>query len=187
MKRLIALILTSLFILLTCGNIDPIQERYEAAAESSSNLTESVSEYTMWMNVLSESIQQGTNQKSEEEEVVSNSGDFNEKVLGTADTRIHKMKEYQGKASTYMDIYRAEDSEATRLVANFVEAIGPWIVGQAEKWNVIRSCYETSTSENKSVLFLCIGSSEQAEFEKWRELDKQILKLANEVEGISTS
>ena len=97
------------------------------------------------------------------------------------------MKEHHVKASTYMDIYRGEDSEAAKLVANFVEAIGSWIVGQAEKWNVIRSCYETSTSENKSVLFLCIGSSEQAEFEKWRELDKQILKLANEVEGISTS
>ena len=75
----------------------------------------------------------------------------------------------------------------TSSCANFVEAIGSWIVGQAEKWNAIRSCYETSTSENKRVLFLCIGSSEQAEFEKWRELDKQILKLANEVEGISTS
>ena len=187
MKISTALIFINLLILSSCVNSDPIQQRYESAAKSSSNLTKSITDYMMWMNDLSESVQKETNYGSVNSQSASNSGDFNEKAIGDADKRINKMKELQGKASSYMDIYRNEDSEAATLVANFVEAIGPWIVGQGEKWNAIRACYERSSSETRMVLFSCIGASDHTDFEKWKDLDEQILQLANEVEGISSS
>ena len=39
----------------------------------------------------------------------------------------------------------------------------------------------------RMVLFSCIGASDYTDFEKWKDLDEQILQLANEVEGISSS
>ena len=186
-KRSIVLIFINLFILSSCANPDPIEQRYEDAAESSSNLTKSVTEYMMWMNNLSESIQKETNYEIEGAQGAHNSDDFNEKTIEDADTRVKEMKEHQGRASTFMDLYLREDSESATLVANFVEAIGPWILGQGEKWNVIRVCYERSSIETKGVLLSCVGSADYSDFEKWRDLDEQILQLANEVEGIKSS
>ena len=180
MKRVLVLIFLSLS---SCGETGPFQQRYEDAAESSSDLVESVGDYMVWINTPGNSGGEDLVTRAEDGEGEIHSYDFNEKAIERADKRIKKMKDRHAKAFTYMDIYRGEDSKAANLVAEFVEAIGPWIVGQEEKWDAVRICYDKSDPGEKRVRFSCLGYTAHINEETWKDLDAKILELADEVGG----
>ena len=182
MKRIFVLIF---LFLSSCGETDPFQRRYEDAAESSLDLVESVGDYMVWINAPGESGGKDLVPLAEDGEGDLFSYDFNEKAIERAGKRIKKMKDRYAKAFTYMDIYRGEDSKAANLVAEFVEAIGPWIVGQEEKWDAVRICYNKSDPAEKRVRFSCLGYTAHINEETWKDLDAKILQLADEVEGVS--
>ena len=186
MKKLGAVVCLLLFTS-ACGERDPFQQRYEDAAESSLDLVESVGDYMVWINTPGNSGGKDLVPLAEDGEGELHSYDFNEKAIERADKRIKKMKDRHAKAFTYMDIYRGEDSKAANLVAEFVEAIGPWIVGQEEKWDAVRICYDKSDPGEKRVRFSCLGYTAHINEETWKDLDAKILELADEVEGASLS
>ena len=113
--------------------------------------------------------------------------DFNAEEIELADKRIREMKDRHAKAFVYMDIHRGEDSKAANLVADFVEAIGPWITGQEEKWDAVRVCYDKSEPREKTSMFSCLGNTALTNDEIWNNFDAKILKLADEMEGLFSS
>lgn len=182
--RIFVLVFIFLAALPSCGRTDSSQQRYKDAAESSSHLIESVSDYMIWIKTPYESEGEDLLQRKEDGEDDLYSYDLNAEVIELADKRIRKMKDRYAKAFAYMDMYRGEDSEAANLVADFVEAIGPWITGQEEKWDAVRVCYDKSEPREKTSLFSCLGHTALKNEEMWKDLDAKILQLADEMEGL---
>jgi len=185
-RRIFVLVIIFLATLPSCGRTDPSQQRYKDAAETSSHLIESVSDYMIWMNTPEESEGEELLQRKEDGEDDLFPNDFNAEEIELADKRIKEMKDRYVKAFVYMDIYRGEDSKAANLVADFVEAIGPWITGQEEKWDAIRVCYDNSEPREKTSMFSCLGHTALTNEETWNDFDAKILKLADEMEGLSS-
>ena len=184
-RRIFVFVFIFLMALPSCGRTDPGQQRYKDAAETSSHLIESVSDYMIWMNTPDESEGEELLKRKEDGEDDLYSYDFNAEEIELADERIRKMKDRYAKAFVYMDIYRGEDSRAANLVADFVEAIGPWITGQEKKWDAVRVCYDKSEPREKTSMFSCLGHTALTNEETWNDFDAKILKLADEMEGLS--
>ncbi len=185
-RRIFVLVIIFLATLPSCGRTDPSQQRYKDAAETSSHLIESVSDYMIWMNTPDESEGEELLQRQEDGEDDLYPYDFNAEEVELADKRIREMKDRHAKAFVYMDIYRGEDSKAANLVADFVEAIGPWITGQEEKWDAVRVCYDKSEPREKTSMFSCLGHTALTNEEIWNNFDAKILQLADEMEGLSS-
>ncbi len=183
-RRIFVLVFIFLVAFPSCGRTDPSQQRYKDAAETSSHLIESVSDYMIWMNTPDESEGEELLQRKEDGEDDLYSYDFNAEEIELADKRIRKMKDRYAKAFAYMDIYRGEDSKAANLVADFVEAIGPWITGQEEKWDALRVCYDKSEPKEKTSMFSCLSHTALTNEETWNDFDAKILKLADEMEDL---